>query len=226
MRKLIQSTLLLLFLVSFTSCFEVREEVKMNADGSGSVNLTIDLSQSKNNLTNYMKAGEVNGQKIPSQVELEMELLKLKNVISAIPGMSNVNLKKDFKEFVFNLTGDFKDVKTLNSAINTATSTMNKTPFPIKKFKHFDFEDGTFARLFEYTNNKFFTKTEYDGMAAVPRLLMESARVVSIYRFEKPVKNVSNKKAKLSPSKKAVMLEGNIAEFAKGETSLANEITF
>jgi len=225
MRKLIQTTLLCLFLLSFTSCFEVREEVKMNADGSGAVNLTIDLSQSKNNLTNYMKAGEVNGQKIPSQIEIEMELLKLKNVISSIPGMSEVKLKKDFTEFVFNLTGNFKDVKTLNTAINTASSAMNKTPFPLKKVKHFNLSDSKFSRLFEYTDDRL-TKTEYDGLPAIPRLLMESAKVISIYRFENPVKKVSNKNAKLSPSKKAVMLEANIAEFAKGEISLANDISF
>ena len=225
MRKLIQTTLLCFILLSFTSCFEVREEVKMNADGSGSLNLTIDLSQSKNNLTNYMKAGEVNGQKIPSQIEIEMELLKLKNVVSAIPGMSEVKLKKDFTEFVFNLTGNFKNVKTLNSAINTATATMNKTPFPLKKVKHFNLSDSKFSRLFEYTDDRL-TTTEYDGLPAIPRLLMESAKVVSIYRFENPVKKVSNKNAKLSPSKKAVMLEANIAEFAKGEISLANDISF
>ena len=225
MRKLIQTTLLCFFLLSFTSCFEVREEVKMNADGSGAVNLTIDLSQSKNNLTNYMKAGEVNGQKIPSQIEIEMELLKLKNVISSIPGMSEVKLKKDFTEFVFNLTGNFKDVKTLNTAINTATSAMNKTPFPLKKVKHFNLSDSKFSRLFEYTDDRL-TATEYDGLPAIPRLLMESAKVISIYRFENPVKKVSNKSAKLSPSKKAVMLEANIAEFAKGEVSLANDISF
>ena len=225
MRKYIQTTLLCLFLISFTSCFEIREEVKMNADGSGAVNLTIDLSQSKNNLTNYMNAGEVDGHKIPSQVEIEMELLKLKNVVSAIPGMSEVKIEKDFKEFVFNLKGNFKDVKTLNTTINTAVATMNKMPFPIKKFKHFNFSDGKFSRLFDYTDERV-TKAQYDNMGAVQRLLMESAKVISVYRFETPVKKVSNKKAKVSPSKKAVMLEGNIAEFVKGDVSLANDISF
>ena len=55
---------------------------------------------------------------------------------------------------------------------------------------------------------------------------MESAKVVSIYRFEKPIKKVTNKDAKVSPSKKAVKLEGNISQFAKGEISLENHISF
>ena len=90
----------------------------MNDDGSGTVILTLDLSQSKENLSNYLKAGEVNGQEIPTQAEMEMEILKLKNVISTVPGISNVKAEKDFKEFVFKIHSDFKDVKTLNTAIN------------------------------------------------------------------------------------------------------------
>ena len=39
-------------------------------------------------------------------------------------------------------------------------------------------------------------------------------------------KNVSNSKAQISPSKKAVMLEGNIAEFATGKKTLENHISF
>ena len=63
-------------------------------------------------------------------------------------------------------------------------------------------------------------------MISVVRYLMESAKVVSIYRFEDSVKNVSNSKAKISPSNKSVMLEGNIAEFATGKKTLENHISF
>ena len=102
---------------------------------------------------------------------------------------------------------------------------MNKTIFPIPKMSHFSYAKNTFSRLFDYTDERL-TTAEYDGLGAVPRYIMESASIVSIYRFNKPVNKVSNKKANLSPSKKAVMLEGNLAEFVKGEKSLANEISF
>lgn len=225
MKKLFQTTFLFAILISFTSCFDVTEEVKMNADGSGELRLNIDLSQSKGNLTGYMDAGEINGVEIPSEAKIKSEIKKLKKALSKIKGISKVKAKSDFDEFVFEVTADFKNMKALNKAINASVKAFNQTPFPLPRFKHFSFKENKFSRLFEYTDERF-TQEEFDGMMSVVRYLMESAKVVSIYRFEESVKNVSNSKAKISPSKKAVMLEGNIAEFATGKKTLENHISF
>jgi hypothetical protein len=101
----------------------------------------------------------------------------------------------------------------------------NQTPFPIRKFKHFEIANNKFSRLFNYTDERF-TQEEYDGFSAVVRYLMESASIASIYRFEKPIDQVSNQKASLSPSKKAVMLRGTLSEFVTGAKSLENHIQF
>jgi len=225
MRKLFQTTFLFAILISFTSCFDVTEEVKMNADGSGELRLNIDLSQSKGNLAGYMNAGEINGVEIPTKAKIKSEIKKLKKALSKIKGISKVKAKSDFDEFVFEVTADFENMKALNKAINASVKTFNQTPFPLPRFKHFSFKENKFSRLFNYTDERF-TQAEFDGMMSVVRYLMESAKVVSIYRFDKPVKSVSNSKAKISPSKKAVMLEGNISEFAIGKKTLENHISF
>ena len=225
MKKLFQTTFIFAILILFTGCFDVTEEVKMNADGSGELRLNIDLSQSKSNLVGYMNAGEINGVEIPSKAKIKSEIKKLKKALSKIKGISKVKAKSDFDEFVFEVTADFKNMKALNKAINASVKTFNQTPFPLPRFKHFSFKENKFSRLFNYTDERF-TQEEFDGMMSVVRYLMESAKVVSIYRFEEPVKNVSNSKAKVSSSKKAVMLEGNIAEFATGKKTLENHISF
>ncbi len=225
MRKIFQTTFLFLFLCSFTSCFDLTEEIVMKDDGSGELKLKLDLSQSKANLANYMNAGEINGVEIPTKSEIQKELKKLKNTLSKTKGFSKVKIKSDFEEFIFEVNGNFTDAKALNKAINAAVKTFNQTPFPMRRFKHFDISENKFARLFPYTKERF-TQEEYGGFSSVVQYLMESANVVSIYRFENPVKNFSNKKANLSPSKKAVMLKGNIAEFVTGEISLENNISF
>ena len=168
----------------------------MNADGSGELRLNIDLSQSKSNLVGYMNAGEINGVEIPSKAKIKSEIKKLKKALSKIKGISKVKAKSDFDEFVFEVTADFKNMKALNKAINASVKTFNQTPFPLPRFKHFSFKENKFSRLFNYTDERF-TQEEFDGMMSVVRYLMESAKVVSIYRFEEPVKNVSNSKAKV-----------------------------
>ncbi len=225
MKKLFQTTFFIAILISITGCFDVTEEVKMNADGSGELRLNIDLSQSKGNLAGYMNAGEINGVEIPSEAEIKSEIKKLKKTLSKIKGISKVKAKSDFDEFVFEVTADFDNMKALNKAINASVKTFNQTPFPLPRFKHFSFKENKFSRLFNYTDERF-TQDEFDGMMSVVRYLMESAKVVSIYRFEESVTNVSNSKAKISPSKKAVMLEGNISEFATGKKTLENHISF
>jgi len=225
MKKIIQTTLLLIFTICFTSCLDVIEEITMNKDGSGSLHLTIDLSKSKKNLAGYLKAGEVNGVKIPSQTEIEKDMAKLEETLKKTKGISNVNVSRDFKEFIFEVKGDFVDVTALNKAINASTKTLNQTPFPVPKFKHYSFSNNKFSRLFEYTDERF-TEEEYNDFSFVVRYLLESANLVSIYRFEEPVKKMSNKNANMSPSKKAIKLEGNAAEFVKGEKTLENHISF
>jgi hypothetical protein len=225
MKKLFQTTFLFTILIAFTSCFDVTEEVKMNSDGSGELRLNIDLSQSKGNLVGYMNAGEINGVEIPSEAKIKSEIKKLKKALSKMKGISKVKAKSDFDEFVFEVTANFENMKALNKAINASVKAFNQTPFPLPRFKHFAFKENKFSRLFNYADERF-TQAEFDGMMSVVRYLMESAKVVSIYRFEEPVKNVSNLTAKVSPSKKSVMLEGNIAEFVTGKKTLENHISF
>ena len=74
MNKIFQFTLVFSLILSLSSCFDVVEEIKMNNDGSGELKLTIDLSQSKSNLANYMKAGEINGVEIPTKDEVKLEM--------------------------------------------------------------------------------------------------------------------------------------------------------
>jgi len=225
MKRPILLTFLFSILMTLTGCFDVTEEVKMNADGSGELRLNIDLSQSKTNLAGYMETGEINGVEIPTEKDIKKEIAKLKKSLSKIKGISKVKIKSDFDEFIFEINANFANAKALNKAINTSVKRFNQTPFPIRKFKHFDISENQFSRLFEYTDERF-TDEEYSGFSSVVKYLMESARIVSIYRFEQPIKKVSNKNANLSPSKKAVKLEGNIAEFATGKVSLENHISF
>ncbi|MEM1220975.1 MAG: hypothetical protein AAGH79_18785, partial [Bacteroidota bacterium] len=71
----------MLFLVSFllTGCFEIKEQVHLKKDGTGRVTLTMNLSESKVNVANYLKMGEVNGIKIPDIREIEAEFQKVKS---------------------------------------------------------------------------------------------------------------------------------------------------
>jgi len=226
MKNLIQPIIILCFSLFFVGCFEVTEEVDMNTNGSGDVTLTVNLSESKDNLKAYWKMDQVQGVEVPKKDEIEGEIAKVKKALSAVKGISNVSTTADYEEFVFTISSSFNDVKSLNKGINAVVSELNRTPMPAMKKDNFAYSQGKFTRFFEYMPNWRLNDEEYDNLNISARFVMETARVVGIYRFEEPVKSYTNKKAELSPSKKAVKFETNIADLIKGQASIENEITF
>ena len=226
MKFLFQFLFLFITTLFFSSCFEITEEVNMKSNGSGDMLLTINMSQSKDNLKNYMTMEEVQGIKIPSQSQIDEEVLNVKKALAKVDGLSHVKIDTDFNEFIFKVSGKFDNVKTLNVAINKVASELNRTPFPIIKKDNFDYAKGKFTRYFKYLKDLNFTQEEYDDFHFTARFIMESAKYISIYRFDKPVKNVTNPQAQVAPSKKAVKLETNFAEILTGQKEIQNVITY
>lgn len=226
MKNLIQSFIILCFSLLLTGCFEITEEVSMKNDGSGDVLLTVNLSESKDNLKAFWKMDQVEGVDVPKKTEIEEEITKVKKALSAVKGITNVKTTADYEQFIFTISGAFDNVKTLNKGINAVVSELNRTPIPAVKKDNFRYAPGKFTRLFDYVTDFKFTEEEYNNLNMSARFVMETARVVGIYRFEKPVKSFSNKKAELSPSKKAVKFESTIADLVKGQASIENVITF
>ncbi len=213
----------LLLSLSFTSCIEIMEEVNLNADGSGSGVVTVNLSASKDNLKSYMDQGSYEGNQLPTQSEMEAEIEKLVNALQKVEGLSNVQSNSNFEDFVFKFSGDFKDIEVLNSMMGTVAKELSNQPLPKMMIKdNFRYDGKEFKRLFDYP----IDYTLYDRLPTMQRFILENTNLVSIYRFKQPVKQYSNRKARLSPTKKALMMMTTFAEIMKGETKIENTVSF
>ena len=222
MKSLTKLLCLLTFSFFFTGCFEIFEEVDMNNDGSGKVVLTINGSQSKENLKNYMQQDQIQGMKIPKRADIDREVARLKEVLKGVKGISNVNANTDYEDFILKVSGDFTNVEALNNAINTVSDALNRSAYETIKKDNFAFAKNKFTRLFDYP----IDKTIYNRLDFGTRFVLETAQLSSIYRFNKKVKSVSNTNSKISPSGKSVMLKSNLSGFVKGDVELANEVSF
>lgn len=214
--------LLIALMLGLTSCFEVTEEVNMNADGSGTARITLDASQSKVNLANFMNMKEFQGQKLPTKAEINREMDKLLAAVKSHKGMSNVTMERDFDDFRFVVAGDFDNLETLNRLTYHIANTLNDKVRIPQNIKHFSGSAGTFERHFDYgiPSN---ADQQIDPMA---RGVLTQATYVSVYRFKQPVRAMSNDDAKLSRSKKAVFMKHNLLEIVTNKKSLANTISF
>lgn len=212
----------LLTLLLCTSCFEITEEIEFAEDGSGTFRLTMNASESKKNLANYMKLDEVEGVRIPSRLEIEQQLIKVKGLLSSVNGMADLKLEKDFDEFIFKISGAFNSAKTLNLAIQQVGYGFNPKSLPYLQNASIELNEHSLHRKFSLDGYV----DVYEKLSSAGQFIMEEARVRSIVRLGRPIKNVSNPKAKISPSQTSVMLLATLAELSNAQSSLDNKISF
>ncbi|MDO5987776.1 hypothetical protein Q4Q39_10230 [Flavivirga amylovorans] len=219
MRKKIFKVFLLGLFSFCTSCFEIIEEVSFNKDGSGHVTLTMNLSQSKTKLNSMMLLDSVNNYKVPSKTEIKNKIAQVIQKVKQIEGISNVQNSSNFNEYIFVVSCDFTNVEALNMVISNFSS--KKEAAIIKQQKHFSFDTSknTFTRNYHYDLSKAFEKTNMED-----RKVFETATMTTIYRFESPIVSSKNPTAKISGSKKAIMLKVNAQDVIKNKNSIKNQI--
>lgn len=223
MKKHINFFVLLLSLTLFTSCFEVLEEINLNADGSGKMLVTLNLSKSKSKIASMMLLDSVNGYKVPSKKDISLALKEAKNHLKTIDGISNINTTADYDNYIFTISCDFSSTAKLDAVFKDLIKKHNKkskTNFNTTNFS-FNANTSSFSRLFSYDESikrNFYKLNEED------RKIFEDANYTSIYRFENDVRQVSNTKAKVSPNKKAVFLKVDLMSLILGKKNITNTI--
>lgn len=206
----------------FTNCFELREEVNVKDDGTGDLKLVVNLSESKENVRNYLGMGEANGVQIPKEDNIEKILNHITVVVKGVDGLSNVETNSDYTDFVFTLNANFDNLESVNEAVTKVSKQLSYLLVPPLETKNFSYSGDKFTRHFDYP----ISAEDYKDIPSMQRFVMESARAVSIYRFGKSIRDYSNEKAMLSPSGKAIKLEAKISELASGTATLENQIVF
>ncbi len=218
-----KSIIFLLSSLLLTGCFQIIEEINMKADGSGEMVLTLDMSQSVDKVRAYLDAGVVEGKEIPSQSRIQSFLDDLEGDLRTMPGLSGVDIQSNWTSFIFKVRCRFKKVEDLDNAMyelaGKATANNGKKWEPKPNYRY---QNGIFRRLFEYS----LKPDEFQNLPTSRKVMLEQAKYMVIYRFEKAIDHYSNQAFQLSPSRKAVMLQTTPADIATGKVKPATEITF
>jgi len=209
----------LLSILLFTSCFEFIEEITFNRDGSGSIVLTLNLSKSKSKVTSVMLLDSINGYEVPSKLQIKTKINEVVAKIKKTPGVHNVKNTLDFEEYITTISCDFDNVDVLNTIISSFSS--KKDMLAIEKNKHFYFDEikQTFKRSHHFNIGREVKKAK-----AADRKILDDASYTSVYRFSSPLKTYTNKTAKTSKNKKAIMLRVNIQDVINEKKTIKNYI--
>lgn len=209
-----------LFLISLflSSCFEFIEEVTYKDEQSGICQLTVNGSQSKTRLDAILKMDTFLGAKIPNREQINHEIDVAIKTLGECRGITNITHHLDFQNYIFNIKFSFDSTHHLNEALNNVTKAVSRKN-QLPEYTVYSFKDNLFQR---------FT-SEGDSIIRAQGLkkranMLEGATATSIYRFHKNVQSVSNKKAQISKSGKAVMLKMKITDIINNHELFANTI--
>lgn len=204
----------------FSSCFQVIEEITVNTNGSGTMALTANLSQSRSKLASVMLLDSINGYKVPSKQEIRNKMEEAVNTLRSVKGISRVSHMVDFDKYVLSIRFSFQDVANLNDITALILDKLEVDATDNSTYSYQP-ERKTFKR--QYTPDPR-AKSEFQKLKQADKAIFENATYTSIYRFEQPVINQSNNQAKVAASKKAVMLQCDVLGLIEGKRNISNNI--
>jgi hypothetical protein len=214
-------TLLILssLLFVFSSCFQIIEEITIKSNGSGDMQLTFNLSQSKSKLASIMLLDSINGYKVPGEKDIHEYMNETVDFLKKSNGISNIKKSTDLKNYIFSVSFSFKDVSNING-ITQKLMSKQKTKGPGNNYS-FDPLSGNFKRLYTHSTQM---RTAYNKLKPKDKEVFKTAGFTSIFRFEKMIASSSNKAAKISPSGKAIMLKAGALDLINGNSNISNHI--
>ena len=217
MRKILWLTLLGSTLL-LQSCFEIVEQLFLKNDGSGNLQLVINMSKSKTKLNAIMKMKTVNGHKVPDKNEVTQQVAAIEQKIRGTAGISNVNTSLDFENYIATLTCDFINVSCLNAGIKNIAQKQRRKQ-EIANVYEYNGARKTFSRL-----NKLLIKNEYEEMSNADKEIFATAMYTGIFKFEREITSASNKDGRISANKKAVMVKLNALDVINNKKTIENKI--
>jgi hypothetical protein len=110
-------TLILISLLSLTSCIEIIDDITINSDGSGTFKYTINLSQSRVKVNSILALDSLDGQKVPDINDIKTEIENFRKNLSLQPGISNVKIESNYTNYIFKISCNFSSISNLQSAI-------------------------------------------------------------------------------------------------------------
>lgn len=202
------------FLLFFSSCFTIIEEITFNRDGSGTSKTVMDMSEMMGMLKMFMPDS------LQDELNMDSIMASEMNEYKQMEGISNVKSYSE-KAYVYTISYDFANVAVLNKAQNSGGGNealgdmSNNYSLKGKKFKR----TTSFAASDEMGEMGMDTE-EMEGMMG----MMNQPTYKVIYNMPKKVKKatIEGTESTWEKDNKTVSIEYNFLDFVKGEGEVMN----
>lgn len=216
--------LLLGGLLLFTGCLTIEEHYTFKKDGSGTMEYVVDLSEMGTLMEGFSDMGE-DGKETKDPGLSSMEMGPQVDALKALPGISKVKLN-DKKKWVQRISFSFKDVNSLNAALNELMRDSSGT-----KHEFFRWEGNTLVR----TNNRHayelgsnMAKQEGDAEPVEGEegldmsAMLETMKYKYSFKFARPIasSNVADGVAKVEVGSKELQLDTDFAVIGRNPEAM------
>jgi len=203
-----------------TSCFEVVEDVSIKKDGSGTMKLTLNFSQSKTKLAAIMMMDSIQGHKVPDRNEIEEQVTMAAEWLKTVKGLSNITQRVDFENYVATISFAFRNVSDVNN-IQKRLLDEYKVRTKLSATYNYDQEHAKFSRAYSYGAD---LKEQYNKLKERDKEVLKAASYISIFRFEQTISNYTNQTAKVSKNQLAIMQRFPLTDLISGKADISNQI--
>lgn len=204
MNKIIHLSLLIGLLFICSGCIELIEETTVHEDGTGTYQLTINMSGSTTRINSMMALDSIDGKKVPSKEEMQHKLKTYTSQFNQYKGISNASSSLNTEKWILKLSCDFSSLTNLRNAIIAFSENINdkKASEKVQRIS-LDYSGNTYTRKIGAFVPKKWQK-EIRSDKDYKRL--NSGKCVFIQRFDSEIKDINSAKVQCSKNKKAAML--------------------
>ncbi len=204
---------------SLTGCFEIIEEVKLQADGRGKLKYIINFSQSSSKIKSLLLMDEVEGQAVPSKEKIRYEFQKVVNKTKNVSGISNVKSQSDLDNFIFTYQCDFKEVENLNAVMDSVKGADNQDLNLNEKYFSYSRSNKIFKR-----KGDDLLKEQYSKMTDGQKVIFVGATYTCLYRFQGEIDSLKSVYGKMSKDKLTAFSKLDVLKLTENGQYLNHEI--
>lgn len=187
-----------------SGCFEVIQEIDLNEDGSGHLEIVLNFSRSETKIDALLLLDEVNGHELPTLAETNSKFNALLDSARKSRGISNVEGNFNQDNYIFEFSCDFDKIERINQRVLELAKMKDSTA---SYYEYFSFKNQELRQNAGKQMVKAFNK-----MSMADREVLIGADYTAIFRFQNEVLSIANTSAHLSPNKKVVILQSTVMD--------------
>jgi len=213
------------------SCFEIKENIHIKDDGSGSYSFLMDVSQLKplfamsrdfQRSMGDTSARAKNTAPMPNPLlQMKAKFDGLQQQLEAVAGISDYKTICDTSSYMIGATYSFANMDALNNSINVLRNS-NSTGGTSAATIHYTFEHKHFEKFNDISKANISGSTSKND--SLTNELFKGARYTLTCTFDKKIKEVSNPIYFISADGKTLLYTGSLLDIMNQKTNIGNAV--